>query len=302
MAIDAETMSMDELRKAAEAEALAASKTPEQIEAEKKAADEQAVVDKAEQERVAAEEAAKKTPKTFYRERTIDLGDGAGVQVFKGKGATSEDALEDLTDRLAEAQRNATKKIRELNAKVKPEVRATPEDDALLAAELLKAPSSALDNYFKSKGFDIEETKKRNAEVAAEQETKKRQRIGNEFVASHPDFADTPHNANLINKWLALHNDFSSDSFEKAYQDLNESGLLDVKGEEASAEQKAADAEAQRIAAAAKEASSLRTRKASGLSTQRRSAVPPPTEPTEAELYKMPMDELRRLANKQLAT
>lgn len=300
--LDPETMTMDELRLAAEEEARKAStKTPEQLAEEQK---QQAEADKAEQERIAAEE-AKKTPKTFYRERTIDLGDGAGVQVFKGKGDSSEAALEDLTDKLAEAQRNATKKIRELNDKVKTnpvEKTFTPEDDAIYSAELLKTPTAAFKKLFKEvTGVDVEEFKTVTAREKAFQAAQEKKSVADLFVAAHPDFADTERNGRLINKWLTLHNDFSLDSFEKAYQDLNESGLLDVKGEEASAEQKAAEAEKQRIAAEAKELSSQRTRKASGLSTQRRSAVPPPTEPTEDDMYKMPLEELRKLANQQLA-
>ena len=42
-------------------------------------------------------------------------------------------------------------------------------------------------------------------------------------------------------------------------------------------------------------------RKASGLSTQRRTATPSPATPSEDELYTMPMDELRKLADQQLA-
>jgi hypothetical protein len=303
--IDYEKMTLDDLRKAAEAEALAAStKTPVQIEAEQQAADDKVAADKAEQDRVDAEE-AKKTQKTFYRERTIDLGDGAGVQVFKGKGATSEDALEDLTDKLAEAQRHATKKIREQEAKLKvhtEEPKVTPEDDAMLSEQLLKTPTEAFKKLFKQvTGVDITEFKTTHQKEKAFLAAQEKRTAADEFVASNPEFADTPRNGKLINKWCELHNDFSLDGLNKAYQDLNESGLLDVKGEEASDEQKKVEAETQRIAEAAKASSSQRTRKSSGLSTQRRTAVPTPNGPTEEELYSMPLDKLRGLANKQLA-
>lgn len=56
---------------------------------------------------VPAEPAAESEVKEFVRE--IDLGDGSGKQVFKGS------TYEELIDRLAEAQTNASKKIRELS-------------------------------------------------------------------------------------------------------------------------------------------------------------------------------------------
>lgn len=287
--IDPELMSMDDLRKAAEAEAIKSSTTP-------------VVPEVTPVVPVTPIEA----PKTFFSERTIDLGDGAGVQVFKGKGDTREAALEDLSDRLVDAQRNATKKIRDLNAaaKVQPvEKTFTPEDESLYSAELLKTPTQAFKKLFKEvTGVDVEEFKTVTAREKAFQASQERKRAGDAFVAAHPEFEDTPRNGKLINKWLTLHNDFSSESFEKAYQDLNESGLLDVKGEEASAEQKAAEAEKQRIAAEAKELSSQRTRKASGLSTQRKTVVPTPAAPTEDDLYSMDLVQLRKLANQQLAS
>jgi hypothetical protein len=47
-------------------------------------------------------------------------------------------------------------------------------------------------------------------------------------------------------------------------------------------------------------ASSQRTKRSSGLSTQRHSVVPAVAEPTEDELYEMPLDKLRALANQAL--
>jgi hypothetical protein len=47
----------------------------------------------------------------FPCQKTIDLGDGKGVQVFKGK------SWEEVSDKLVEAQRHATAKIRELTSR-----------------------------------------------------------------------------------------------------------------------------------------------------------------------------------------
>jgi len=42
-------------------------------------------------------------------------------------------------------------------------------------------------------------------------------------------------------------------------------------------------------------------KKSSGLSTHVRLSIPKPTEPTEEDMYRLPMDKLRELANKQLS-
>lgn len=288
IALDPETISMDELRKLAEAEALAQSTTPVLTTA--------TVVP--EKETPIAEVA----PKTFFSERTIDLGDGAGVQVFKGKGESREAALEDLSDKLADAQKHATKKIRDLS-KAKPvEKTYTKDEESLYSAELIATPTTAFKKLFKDvTGVDVEEFKTVTAREKEFQAGQTRKAIGDRFVAAHPEFLDSARNAQRLNKAVTLQGDFSLENLEKAYQDLNESGLLEVKGEEASAEQKAAEAEAQRIAATATETSSLRTRRASGLSTQRRTAVPVAAASSEEDMYALPLEELRKLANKQLS-
>lgn len=300
-----ETATMEDLRKAADEQAAKDStKSPEEIAAAE--AEEQRLADEAQatEDAKATAEAAKKGG--FTSERTIDLGDGGGVQVFKGKGNTREDALEDLTNKLADAQRNASRKIREQEVKIKANTQeaAKPEDEAILSEQMLKNPTDAFKKMFKSvTGVEIDDFKTTHQKQKAFLASREKEQTGNAFVTANPDYADTPRNGKLINKFCELHNDFSLEGLNKAYQDLNESGLLDVKGEEASAEQKKADAEAKRIADAAKADSSSRTRRASGLSTQRRSTVTPTnTDPTEEELATMPLDKLKALANKQLAT
>lgn len=299
-----ETITMDELRKLADAEAIKQStKTPEELEAEKKASDEAADAAEEEAARLQAEEdAAAKGP--FFAERTVDLGDGAGVQVFKGKGGSREEALEDLSDKLADAQKHATKKIRELSAEKK--TTPTPiskEQESLYSAELIATPTIAFKKLFKEvTGVDVEDFKTVTAREKAFQAGQERKSIADQFVINHPEFMDNDRNAQRLKKAVALQGEFSLDNLEKAYQDLTDSGLLEVKDEEASDEQKLAEAEAKRIADAAKVTSSQRTRKASGLSTQRRAAVTTPATPSEDDMYKMPLDELRRRANQQLAS
>ena len=292
--LEMEAMSLEDLRKNAEEEARKQStKTPSEIAAEQKASDDAAA--QAEADRKANE------VKEYFAERSFDLGDGAGSQVYKGKGATREEALEDLSNKLIEAQKNATKRIKELKTTKTPETAITKEQEALLAAELVQKPSETIAKILKAQGIDLEDVKESANFVKSQKEVSKKKTAADAFVAAHPDYFDNGRNGQLINKWCELHNDFSLEGMNKAYQDLNESGLLQVKGEEASVEQKA-EAERQRIAAeAAALLSSQRTKKASGISTHHRSTVVPTTEPSEDELNSMPLDKLRQLANKQIA-
>lgn len=284
---DPETASMEDLRLAAEAEAAKASTTTTTTVVEPTVVEQPEVVDE---------------PKTFFAERTIDLGDGAGVQVFRGKGDSREEALEEMGDKLADAQRHATAKIRELGKQTKKadEPTVSKEDEALLSAELLSTPSKALEKVLRDKYGDPEDVKEAIATVKANKAAQQKKSVADQFVAAHPEFVDNERNGKLINRWLTLHNDFSLEGFNKAYTDLNESGLLTVKGAEAGDEQKKAEAEAQRIADAAEAASSQRTKKSSGISTQRRTTTPAAAEPSEEDMYALPLEEIRKRANQQL--
>lgn len=285
-----EAMSLEDLRKHAEEEANKQS-TPTPV--IKKETPSEKVEETDEEEQLEVKE--------FVAERSFDLGDGAGSQVFKGKGETREDALEDLSNKLIKAQENATKRIKELKTPKPPEPTITKEQEALLAAELVQNPSETIKKILKANGVDLEDVKESANFVKTQKENSKKKTAADSFVAAHPDYVDNDRNGKLLNKWCELHSDFTLEGMNKAYQDLNDSGLLQVKGEEASVEQKEAAAEQQRIAEEAKANLSQRTRKASGLSTHRRTPVVVPTEPSEDELASMPLDKLRQLANKQIA-
>lgn len=279
---DPEQMSMEDLRKAAEAEAAKASTKTEEVDTEEKEVVEE--------------------PKTYFSERTIDLGDGAGVQVFKGKGATREEALEDVADKLAEAQKHASAKIRELSKAKKEEPKPlSAADEALLSQELLAHPSVIIEKMLREKYGDPDEVKQAIAEAKNNKILRERKTVADAFVAKHPEFLESEHNVNKMKRLLEINNDFSAEGFEKAYTDLKDSGLLQVKDAEAGDEQKKADAEAKRIADAAEAASSQRTKKGSGISTQRKTTTPAPTEPSEEDMYTMDLMELRKRANQQLA-
>ncbi len=287
--VDLETISMDELRKLAEEEAR--KQTTTTVPEKKEETPTEEIEETEEQPEV----------KEFFAERSFDLGDGAGSQVYKGKGATREDALEDLTDKLIKAQESATKRIKELKAPKTQEPTITKEQESLLAAELVQKPSETIAKILKAQGIDIEDVKESAKFVKTQKAITAKRTAADVFVAAHPDYADTDHNGRLLNKWCELHNDFSTEGMNKAYQDLNDSGLLQVKGEEAGHVQ-VEDKSGTRTEPKTEVTPITRvTKKASGVSTHSKTVTVTRTEPTEDELNSMSLDELRRRANQQLA-
>lgn len=205
---------------------------------------------------------------------TIDIGDGAGVQVFS---APSKD---ELLNKLIEAQENASRKIRELSTKKTvvetPTVKEpTPDEELELAQEFLANPHKAFDKLYRQRREE-----ERQREEAAKAESQKQfeaaQAAAVAFVKSTPDFYPCDKNEKRIMKWLALNGDLAPtvENITTAYNDLNTDGLLVPKP---AAEVKAAP-------------------RSSGLSV-RRSAVPVTPVMSEAqtrdELYKIPLDQLR---------
>lgn len=235
-------------------------------------------------------------PEEIIVRKEIDLGDGSGVQVFSGKGATEHEAYEELAENLAEAQRNATKKIRELNSKVKIEDTRTAQqktdDEYVIAQRLQKEPTRAIRDVV--------------AEVIAEREAAlvRSQNAQQNFVDSHPDYVADKDNGQRITAEVQRlgFNEFTDESLEKAYQSLKASGLLKLKVEEAGGTTEEETKEPQRIVETKVETTQPRSpRKASTVSVRGAGAPVIKTGPTEDELYSMPLDKLRSMANKQLA-
>lgn len=235
-------------------------------------------------------------PEQFVYKKEIDLGDGSGVQVFSGTGATALEALEELTEKLAEAQRHATKKIHELNTRVKAEDTRTAQqktdDEYVIAQRLQKEPSRAIRDVV--------------TEVIAERETAQQRSLAAQqsFVDAHPDYvADRDNGARLTAEVQRLgFNEFTETSLEKAYQSLKASGLLKIKAEEAGGTTEEEAKDPQRIVEAKVEATQPRSpRRASTVSTRGGGAPVIKTGPTEDELYSLPLDKLKQMANEQLA-
>lgn len=137
----------------------------------------------------------------------IDLGDGSGVQVFEGIGSTIEEARTDQVAKLLEAQKNATRKIRELAAKPAqpaPEKVLTPDEEMALSQQLLANPSKVLK--------DIQEKAKREAVEEVQRQQEAAQRAAAEaheaavtFVQNNPDFYPCPENQERIERYIKIY-------------------------------------------------------------------------------------------------
>jgi len=234
-----------------------------------------------------------------YR-RVIDLGDGSGTQVFEG--ATPEELIE----KLAEAQVNATRKIRELAAAKKEApaapVEPNPDEEFVLSQEFLQSPTKAFAKLFqKNTGMTIEEFKAEQAKLSRVTQEQQDFNAGREFVLSTPDYFNSDRNNARLEKWLRVEGlQPTIENLRKAYADLNESGLLESRpaNVEENAVEPTTRREAQpRIAAPQKVVGQRRA--ASGLSSRGGSpSAPRPQEPTMDELYNMPLDKLEALARK----
>jgi len=333
----ADTLAAD---KAAREQALAeAQETPEEI-AERQAAEREAAekeaVEKAEQERDSQGRFAKKEqtedivvpeddgqPDEYVIRREIDLGDGAGVEIYEGRGETELDAIKDLNDRLVIAKQNASREVREIQRKhpKQPEPPKAPEIsedlEYVFKQQFEKKPSEAFKAMFKElTGMDVTEFKTWQSAQRAADEARTKQdeslRIQREWVSSHPEYITSVENGDQIRDWVRDHNynEFTQENLEKAFEDLSGRGLLKLKTDEASAPTKTETTtkvkETARIETPAtevvKDVTPVRSsRKASSVSTTRSAAPVVKTELTEDDLYAMPMDKLKDLSNKQLA-
>lgn len=236
--------------------------------------------------------------------REIDLGDGSGVQVFK---ASTQDKL---LDKLADAQRNATIKIRQQADQLKKFSVQKAKDDAdneyILGQEQITKPTTAFKKMFKeTTGVDIETFKTKWERVEALEAAQNKQSVedrknaaATDFIQAHPEYIPNKANGARLEKAVNIliadaerqnrQPDFAS-IVEAAFKDLSDSGLLALKSDEP------APATVEPTPEPVKTA-----KKSSGLSSRVRTITTPrSTEPSEDDLYEMPLDKLRTLAIKK---
>jgi hypothetical protein len=235
------------------------------------------------------EEEEQPSRKIFRKE--IDTGDGSGIDVYEA------DSLEELVEKIAEGKRNANKKIRELNQRVKIEDTRTEQqkldDEYVVSQRLQKEPTKTM------KQIVAEVISEREAAAQRSQDAQSR------FVQTHPDFIPGEANGGKLVAWLKTngYREITSDGLEKAYQDLKASGLLQLKAEGSEDATEVEGTDTERTVQPQLEATQQSSRKkGSTINTRSRQTAPPVnTQPSEDEAYTMPMDKLRELANKQLA-
>lgn len=206
------------------------------------------------------------TPQTF--KRVIDLGDGSGTQVFEA------DSADELADKLAEAQKHATIKIRELSKAIKPAEPVKPVKDTRTVEERLEAIER-----------DREWTE-----------------LTVEWVNETPDFEANKQNGERMLKYMRLEGiPNTKEGLQKAFAELVESGLLKPKaanqdvGDPEEIEETAPEERIARPVAKAPVAAASPRKTASGLSNRRGIAgrVASAATPTEEELETMPLEKLR---------
>lgn len=211
-------------------------------------------------------------------EREINLGDGSGVQVFRGVGATETEAYTALADELASAQANATKKIRELTqtsvSTNAPDTTTTPENEFLLQQRLLDAPRATIRELFKEEfGMSPTEIKAKLAKADAALEAQTIDRASDAFLAANPDYFVSEQNGRRMVRQLEIEGlPPTTENMQKVYDGLKADGLITPKP--------------------AADAPSIRGR-SSGLST--RSSTPPPP-PKPVDTSKLSLEQLRELA------
>jgi hypothetical protein len=165
---------------------------------------------------------------------TIDIGDGAGVQVF------SAPTKDELLEKLIEAQTNATKKIRDLSARppVAPAAPAAPtvttpnpDEELAISQEMLSEPTSAFRKLFeKQVGMPIDSFKTKVERLEAWERGQRDEIVAREWMAATPDYYAVPANGVKIGKWLELNRlEATAENLQAAYTDLTASGLLTVK-------------------------------------------------------------------------
>jgi hypothetical protein len=245
----------------------------------------------AEPESEPADEPSGEPDRVIYR-RTIDLGDGSGVQVFEA------DTAEDLIDKLAKAQENATRKIRELNrvTKSQPEPykpRELSEDEEfVLSQEFMTKPSAAFQKIFKDVvGLPIEEFRTKMERVAAFEQAQAADQASTAFIEAHPEYVANPQNGQRLVKYLETYKlPTTPENLDRAYRDLSASGLVEVKA--------AQSEEQQPRTSTGQFAPKPPVKKSSGLSTRRTAPAPKPNGAHDPST--LSLDQLKELAEAEI--
>lgn len=235
--------------------------------------------------------------------REIDLGDGSGKQVFRAATA------EELIDKLAEAQANASRHIKQLTREARTRTAAvpdrgpepvvyapralTPQDEFVIAQNLTTAPSQAVSKAFEAvTGMTPAQLADAVNRLNALQSSYDSDKAAMGFVADHmEDYNACPENSAAITQFLSENKlPATRNNLEFAFETLTHRGVLVAPEAEEPGDEP--DASATPTPAAPARIERPATRQAGGLSGRRTAAAPTPSlAPTDAET--MPLDALR---------
>lgn len=291
-----ESMNMEDLRDAAN-QNMEAEVGEQPATQEEETGEEQQAAGEGEGEQQEEEQPAAKPPalgQTVYR-RVIDLGDGSGTQVFEGS------TQEELIEKLANAQANATRKIRELSQTNKQTQQEQADNDYVLSQELLTKPTEAFRKMFEQVvGMPLESFKSTVDKVNAFEVKQAGRKAAEDFVTSTPAYYDVETNGKKIGRYLNANRlEFTVENMKKAYEELSADGLLVQRPQAPSAG--SAEAAAQPRIAAPAQPTTPQRKAGSNLSSRGRSVTPPVKKKTsEADMYNMDLDVLREKANREL--
>lgn len=200
-----------------------------------------------------------------------------------------------------------------------------PDNAAQIVRRVIDPGDGAGKEIFEASGLTREEALEALADKLADGKlhaTKKirqqeaelrRGRVTNEavntFVAAHDDYVNDGQagdkNGELMRmKLVELGLPLTAENLSTAYSQLKEKGLLHLKGEEIEATNSGADwrtESVERIVQPKVESAPQRMKRTSSIGTHNRAIVAPThTQLSEDDLYKLPLEDLRKLANKQL--
>jgi hypothetical protein len=238
-------------------------------------------------------------PELFVSSKTVDIGDGAGSEVFTAEGATEAESLKNLVEKISDEKKHATLKIRQQERRVK-ELEAQVQN-----AELLAGDELAIAEKMDSRGVTFDDLASVATAYKQQKQIENSQQEAAKFLALHEDYLDTKKNGELMRMKLAEWGlPATTENLTKAYQSLTAQNLLEsaTEGIEQSAsphEQQFRDERGRFVQQPTQ--SQTPTRRASGISTQGSNrTMPSPRGTSEEEAYRLPMEELKKRANSAL--
>lgn len=252
-------------------------------------------------------------PEEFIVEEVIPSPSGGSNQVFRGRGATEAEAYKDLSRKLKSAQENATKKIHEQEGRLKvvaPKDNFKPkeynaQEEFVISQEMMQNPTKAFQKMFKDMtGYEIGEFRSSVEAAKAVANSQAEATATQSFLTTHPDYEKSPRNGKLMVNWVRTQGDSGKSTeanLEDAYQDLKESGLLNLKSEVGSTDQPTTEAEPLRIAktedAGATQRTATTAKKSSSITQRNRPTAAPKADDNFEQKHKnLSLDELRNLA------